>query len=314
MALYRNNLPLLTDDLFLTDAGLETTLIFKQGIDLPEFAAFDLLKNEEGRQTLKTYFRQFAELAKNNQLGFLLESVTWRANPVWGEKIGYDANALEAMNRKAIDLLVEIRDEYQDNTSRFVISGCIGPRGDGYVPSDLMSAEEAKSYHLPQIKTLSETEADLVSAYTINYVDEAIGIVEAARSVNMPVVISFTVETDGKLPTGQTLKDAIEHVDEVTNNTPAYYMINCAHPTHFAGAVSGKEPWLERVRAVRANASCKSHAELDECTELDEGNPVEFGGQFRELKSRMKNLNIMGGCCGTDFRHVEEIAKACAHI
>ncbi len=153
---------------------------------------------------------------------------------------------------------------------------------------------------------------DLVSAYTINYEEEAIGIVKAAKSAEVPVVIGFTVETDGKLPTGQSLGKAITAVDEATNNGPAYYMINCAHPTHFKDILEVDEPWVKRIRAIRANASTKSHAELDEAVDLDEGNPLDFGTRCGELKKISPNINIFGGCCGTDHRHVEEICKAVA--
>ena len=210
-----------------------------------------------------------------------------------------------------VHLLEEIRHEYERGGSKVVVSGCVGPRGDGYNPTNLMSADDAQQYHLKQIGTFSETDADMVTAITMNYVEEAIGIARAAESVGMPVVISFTVETDGKLPTGQTLKDAVESVDKATSNAPAYYMINCAHPTHFANILNDDEPWLERIRGIRANASTKSHDELNESEELDEGNPVELGRQHRQLLSKLKNLNVLGGCCGTDHRHVEEICKAC---
>jgi S-methylmethionine-dependent homocysteine/selenocysteine methylase len=192
-----------------------------------------------------------------------------------------------------------------------VISGCIGPRGDGYTPENLMSADEAQQYHTPQIETFRDTQADLVSAITINYVEEAIGITRAAMQAGMPVVISFTVETDGRLPTGQTLQSAIETVEGATQNAPAYYMINCAHPTHFADALAGGEAWTKRIRGLRANASKKSHAELEESTELDAGNPQELGASYRELRSLLPNLTVLGGCCGTDHRHVDQIAHAC---
>ena len=171
-----------------------------------------------------------------------------------------------------------------------------------------MSAEEAEEYHSTQIKTFSETEADMVTAITMNYVEEAIGIAQAAKAFGMPVAISFTVETDGKLPTGQTLKDAIESVDEATGNYPAYFMINCAHPTHFE-SVLNSESWTKRIRGIRANSSTKSHEELDESVELDEGNPSELGLQYQQLSGKLKNLNVLGGCCGTDHRHIEEICK-----
>jgi len=311
MAKYRNKLPQLSNGIFLTDGGIETTLIFHEGLELPDFAAFHLLRDKKGYEALRKYFRTYAALARNYEVGFILESPTWRANLDWGMNLDYSEKELADVNRKAIDLLKEIRNEFEDEKTKMVISGCIGPRGDGYNPTNVMSAEEARQYHTAQISIFSETDADMVTAITMNYVDEAIGITKAAKSIGMPVAISFTVETDGKLPTGQTLKDAIESVDEATSNTPAYYMINCAHPAHFESVLIADEPWLERIRGIRANASTKSHAELNDSEELDEGNPVELGRQHRELLSKLKNLNVLGGCCGTDHRHVEEICKVC---
>jgi S-methylmethionine-dependent homocysteine/selenocysteine methylase len=310
MAKYRNELPQLSNKIFLTDGGIETTLIFHENLELPDFAAFHLLKNVEGYEALRKYFRTYGSLAQKYRVGFILESPTWRANPDWGAKLGYSKSALADANCKAIELVNKIRSEFENETTKTVISGCVGPRGDGYNPTDVMSAEESQQYHTAQIKTFSETDADMVTAITMNYVEEAIGIARAAESIGMPVAISFTVETDGKLPTGQTLKAAIESVDEATSNAPAYYMINCAHPTHFENVLIAGEPWLERIRGIRANASAKSHAELNDSEELDEGNPIELGRQHRELSSKLKNLNVLGGCCGTDHRHVEEICKA----
>lgn len=314
MACYRHNLPQLSSDLFITDGGIETTLIFREGLDLPDFAAFDLLRHEAGYRALQKYFRTYASLARNYQVGLILESATWRANPDWGTRLGYSSAALAEMNRMAIALLHDIRNEFETEQCQMVISGCIGPRGDGYIPANAMSVDEAQHYHQAQINTFQDAEADLVTAITMNYVEEAIGIARAAESVGMPVVISFTVETDGKLPTGQTFKDAITQVDAVTNNAPAYYMINCAHPTHFANVLVASEPWLERIQGIRANASVKSHAELNESETLDDGNPEELGNQYCELKDTLKNLNVLGGCCGTDDRHIEAICKACLPV
>jgi S-methylmethionine-dependent homocysteine/selenocysteine methylase len=310
MAKYRNNLPQLKGDIFLTDGGLETTLIFHNGLELPEFAAFDLLKNENGRERLYKYYSTYAAIARDHKMGFILESVTWRASSGWGKKLGYSKEALADMNRKAIELLQDIRTEYENEKSKMVISGCIGSPGDGYTPADMMSEEEAERYHTVQIETFSETQADLVSAFTMINTAEVIGLTRAAKSAGMPVVISFTVETDGKLPSGQTLKEAIEKVDKATNNTPAYYMINCAHPTHFEGELAPGESWVQRIRGIKANASTKSHAELDGAEEIDDGNPVELGREYKELTDRLHHLNVLGGCCGTDHRHVEEICKA----
>jgi S-methylmethionine-dependent homocysteine/selenocysteine methylase len=312
MARYRDHLPQLAGGLFLTDGGIETTLMFHEGLELPYFAAVDLLTHDEGYTALQKYFRTYAALARRYGVGCILESATWRASPDWGTKLGYSATALAELNRKAIALLQEIRHQYEHDATKMVISGCIGPRGDGYNPEVLMTEDEAERYHAMQAAIFRDSEADMLTAITMNYVAEAIGLTRAAQAVGMPVVISFTVETDGRLPTGQTLREAIEVVDDTTGHGPAYYMINCAHPTHFVGALAAAGgAWFERVRGLRANASTKSHAELDEATELDAGNPVELGRQYRELKGISPQLNVLGGCCGTDHRHIEEICKAC---
>jgi S-methylmethionine-dependent homocysteine/selenocysteine methylase len=310
MTKYRSNLPILSKRLFMTDGGLETTLIFLEGHNLRHFAAFDLLNTPLGYEALVKYFRTYAQLAQKYQVGFILESVTWRASQDWGDKLGYSSSEMANFNRNAIALLEEIRDEYETEKTPMVISGCIGPRGDGYNPTALMNEAEAEQYHTAQIEIFSQSNADLVTAITMNYPEEAIGITRAAQKANIPVVISFTVETDGQLPTGQSLPDAIAQVDNTTNNAPLYYMINCAHPNHFAHVFNSDGIWLEKIKAIRANASIKSHAELDEAEELDDGNPVELGMQYQKLITILPNLNIFGGCCGTDHRHVEEMCKS----
>jgi S-methylmethionine-dependent homocysteine/selenocysteine methylase len=314
MAKYRNNLPQLSGRLFLADGGIETTLIFLEGLQLPDFAAFDLLKTSQGESALRTYFRPYAELATRFGTGLILESATWRASPDWGTRLGYEPAELAAANRHAIRLLAEIRAEYETPNTPIVISGCVGPRGDGYIPSSVMSAEEAEAYHGTQIETFGHTAADMVCAITMNYAAEALGIVRAAQRVNMPVAIAFTVETDGRLPSSQTLRSAIEEVDEATASYASYYAINCAHPTHFESVLADGGGWTERIRGVRANASRKSHAELNESTELDIGDPIELGDDYARLLKRLARLNVMGGCCGTDHRHIERIAQACVPL
>lgn len=311
MLLHRNKLPQLPGGLFLTDGGIETTLIYHHGIDLPEFAAFVLLKDAKGFETLRDYYRPYVELAQRLGAGMILESATWRANPEWAAKLGYSNDELDTANRRAIDLLVAIRNENSQATAPMVISGCVGPRGDGYRPTQQMSARDAQSYHQRQIDVFAESAADLVSALTINYVEEAIGITEAARHADMPVVISFTVETDGNLATGQSLQSAVEQVDSLTSAYPSYFMINCAHPSHFKQVLQNEAPWVQRIRGLRANSSTKSHAELNESTELDIGDPHDLGQLHARLKQHLPLLTVFGGCCGTDVRHVEQIALAC---
>ncbi len=311
MAKYRNSLPQLGGGLFLTDGGIETTLIFHEGLALPDFAAFHLLRTPEGETALCNYFRTYAEIAKRFGIGLILESATWRASADWGKRLGYTSEALRDANRRAIRLLGEVQSEYETKQTPVVISGCLGPRGDGYVPDHAMSEREAQAYHREQVETFAGTSADMVCAITMNYVEEAVGIVRAAQQAGMPVAISFTVETDGDLPTGQTLRAAIEQVDEATSGYPCYFMINCAHPTHFEHVLTEGGLWLKRIRGLRANASRKSHAELTDSPALDAGNPAELGREYAELKKRLRGLNVLGGCCGTDPRHIEEIASAC---
>lgn len=311
MAKYRSALPQLAGTFFLTDGGIETTLIFHDNLVLPDFAAFHLFKTPHGAAALHKYFRTYAEIAKRFGTGLILESATWRANADWGKKLGYTQEELADANRRAIQLLEELRSEYETERTPIVISGCIGPRGDGYVPDRAMSAQEAEVYHREQIETLAGSAVDMVCAITMNYVEEAVGIVRAAQRASTPVAISFTVETDGKLPTGQQLKAALEQVDDATSGYPSYYMINCAHPTHFDNVLIKGERWTQRIQGLRANASLMSHAQLNEAPELDAGNATELGQEYADLKKRLPQLNVMGGCCGTDHRHIEQIASAC---
>ena len=310
MKTYRNHLPQLSNELFITDGCVETTLMFHHGYDLPEFAAFDFLNRPGGYQTIHDYYLPYVDLARKNGINFILESVTWRANRDWGAKLGYTAKDLREINRTSIALLEDLRRDHEDSHTTMVISGCIGPRGDGYHVTQKMTAGEAETYHLDQIVTFSKTGADLVTAFTLNHTEEAIGIVRAAQKSEIPVAIGFTTETDGSLPSGEGLAEAIATVDRVTNNGPAYYMINCGHPTHFAHALSKAGPWVNRIQAVRPNPSTKSHAELDEAEELDAGDPLDLGTRCARLMEKLPNLNIFGGCCGSDHRHVEHITKA----
>jgi S-methylmethionine-dependent homocysteine/selenocysteine methylase len=307
---YRNRLPQLEGGLFLTDGGIETVLIFHEGLDLPAFAAFDLLKDDEGTKALRRYYEPYAELARDHGLGFVLESPTWRASPRWAGALGYAEHELDRLNRKAIALMEEIREEYEAGAAPVVISGCIGPQDDGYRPSEALSADAAQDYHATQVASFAGTAADMVTAITMTYADEAVGVSRAASEAGLPVAISFTLETDGRLPSGQALGDAVQQVDDETAAAPAYYMINCAHPTHFEDALAGGESWAGRIRGLRANASTKSHAELDEAAELDAGDPADLGARYVGLRARLPRLNVLGGCCGTDHRHVAAICDA----
>jgi S-methylmethionine-dependent homocysteine/selenocysteine methylase len=310
MPKYRTALPQLTMSTFMTDGGLETDLIFNHGLELPEFAAFDLLKNEEGKQTLRQYFQDYLNISKKQCGGFVLEAPTYRANPDWALKIGYSLESLDEALRISVQELEQLRREYETEDFKIAISVCIGPRGDGYSPDNKMSIESAEVYHSYQIKRVADTNADLVSALTMNYNEEAIGIVKAARKHGIPVVISYTVETDGKLPSGQSLEEAITTLDNLTDNYVSYYMINCAHPDHFSAVLDPNSTWAKRIKGLRANASTKSHAELDESETLDAGDKDQLAKKYQELRSLLPNLNVIGGCCGTDHSHLNKICEA----
>ena len=304
------NLPQLGGKPFLTDGGLETTLLFLDGIDLACFAAIDMLRKEGGRAHLEHYFETYLGIAREAKAGFVLESVTWRSSRDWAEPLGMSLDEIAGYNREAIEMLHDLRAKHQTADLPIVVSGCIGPRGDGYNPAELMTANEAQDYHSWQARIFAEAGANMASGITITNVPEAVGIVCAAHEAGLPSAISFTVETDGRLPTGDTLAEAIAAVDAATGGGPAYYMLNCAHPTHFGPALDEGAAWTRRIRGLRANASKLSHAELDGMEELDTGNPQELGQEHRDLLRRLPHLAVLGGCCGTDHRHVAAIAQA----
>jgi S-methylmethionine-dependent homocysteine/selenocysteine methylase len=282
---------------------METTLIFENGLELPDFASFVLLDDADGLEALREYYASYVALAREHGVGIILDTPTWRANADWGARLGYSAEGLADINRRGVALLEELREEGGDPT--LVISGCVGPRGDGYRVDDAMDPDEAERYHSAQIRTFANTTADLVTAYTLSYAGEAIGVVRAAQAAGIPSVVSFTVETDGRLPDGRPLGEAVLAVDEATDAGAAYFMINCAHPTHFEDVLEGQ--WLKRVRGIRANASSKSHAELDESTDLDSGDPAALAAHYAALRPLLPELTVVGGCCGTDMRHIREI-------
>jgi len=311
MPIREHDLPQLGNRLFLTDGGIETTLIFHQRLELPYFAAFHLMRDEAGRDELVKYYQNHIAVAKNAGMGFILESPTWRASRDWGRKLGYSDDDVARVNRRSILLMQDLRVQHESATTPMLVSGCVGPRGDGYNPTELMSEQEAERYHAHQIEAFAAAGADMTTAITMTNVPEAVGIARAARAAGLPVAISFTLETDGRLPTGEALGDAIVRVDDATQSAPAYYMINCAHPTHFEATLAVDASWTKRIRGVRANASRMSHDELNEATELDAGDPVELGEQYRALLRSNPQITVLGGCCGTDHRHIERISQAC---
>ncbi|HST68872.1 MAG TPA: homocysteine S-methyltransferase family protein [Solirubrobacterales bacterium] len=295
--------------LYLGDGGLETTMIFERGLELPCFASFTLLDRPEGVEALRDYYRGYLGIAKRNGVGFTLDTPTWRASSDWGEQLGYSPSALADVNRRAVGLAEEIREAEETAATPICVCGTLGPRGDAYAPEELMSAGEAERYHAPQIEVFAAAGVDMVAVYTLAYAEEGVGIARAAAAAGVPAVISFTLETDGRLPSGEPLEEAIAQVDAESDGSPAYFMINCAHPSHFASVLEAPGEWKRRIGGIRANASRRSHQELDEATELDSGSPPELAGEYLSLKEALPEVRVLGGCCGTDTRHVAGICE-----
>lgn len=293
---------------WLADGGLETDLIYTQGIALPDFAAFALLGDPQGEAVLSAYFDRFLALAAESGTGFLLDTPTWRAGQVWGERLGLTHAQVASVNAAAVSFA-------RAQAARWpqvpvLVNGVVGPSGDGYRVDQEMSAWHARMAHAVQVEALARAGADLITALTMTHVTEAIGIAGAAAAAGLPCIVSFTVETDGRLPSGQSLEEAIYDVEEL-ETPPLWYMVNCAHPDHFAHLLDPAQDWVARIGGLRANASRLSHAELDAATGLDAGNPAEFGAAYGDLAARLPGLRVIGGCCGTDHRHVGAASRAC---
>ena len=299
------------EEIYLTDGGLETSMIFHEGLDLPHLCAFDLLRSARGRQALHDYFARYAKIANERGLGFILDSATWRASPDWGLKLGYGEADLAAAIRASVRLIEEVRTLYQASKP-MILNGAMGPRGDGYQVTERTTPEAARDYHAFLAGHLAEAGVEMLSAITMTNAAEAAGIALAARDLGLPVAVSFTVETDGRLPSGETLKEAITFVDRRTDGYPAFFMINCAHPSHFWNTIECQEDWVRRIRGLRANASALSHAELDDAKTLDDGDALALGASYRAVRALQPQITVLGGCCGTDHRHLDAIGRCCA--
>ncbi|CAN7394190.1 homocysteine S-methyltransferase family protein [Knoellia sp. LjRoot47] len=296
---------------WVTDGGLETDLIFNHGVDLPHFAAYPLLDTPEGRALLTDYYTGYAEVARRAGASLLLETPTWRANPDWVAKLGGDSDEVHRVNLESVVFLAALGESLlasgalpagRHDYGSFRVSGAIGPRGDGYVPGEAASADEFAAYHLPQVVAFADSGAGRVAAYTLTTVSEAVGVVHAARTQTLDVAVSFTVETDGRLPDGTPLGEAVAELWE--QGVPDELLVNCAHPSHVAGALDGDDSWTARVTGLRVNASRQSHAELDAAEVLDEGDIPDLVREHDALAARLPHLDVVGGCCGTDVRHV----------
>ncbi len=308
VSVYRNRLPQLEGSLFLSDGGLETALVHHEGLTLPCFAAFTLLESEAGLKLLWNYFVRHVEIARDHGMGFILDTPTWRASSNWSAKLSVSERRLDRIHQMAVELAKHIRHVHEAAGTPIVINGVIGPRDGGWSPDRVMQAGKACHYHGTQMQSFARTAVDMVSAMTMTHVGEAVGLGMAARDCGLPIAISFTTRDDGRLPTGQKLGEAIVETDHALDGYPVYYLVNCAHPGHFAGELWSGGSWVQRVRGVRAHAVRCGHVGFETATELDDGDPDELAEEYMALRKHLPWMNVLGGCCGTDERHLEAIA------
>lgn len=293
---------------FLSDGGLETWLIYTRNCQLTLFAAFPLLATPKGANHLQEYYNEYLEVAQELRMGLVLSTPTWRASTRWGEEMGFSQVEVDQFNVDAVKMLKCVKDISKDGPT-VVVDGQIGPMEDGYKPEVKHSVQACKEYHIRQVAVLKDAGVDLVTAATLTNWEEATGITLAAKECKTPLAVGFTVELDGRLPSGDSLEDAVEKVDKMTGAYPSYYMVNCGHPDHIRKAMEKGGKWRERVMAFRVNASRKSHEELDRMETLDEGDVEELGRLTAELGKLMPRMVLMGGCCGTRAEHVRSIGR-----
>ncbi len=298
-----------SDRVSLADAGMETYLIYREGIDLPQFASFTALATPEGRAALRRYYEPIIDVAVRDRRTLLLDSATWRASSDWGSLLGYSDSGLDEANAAAVAFVADLRAAAGPDAD-IVLGGCIGPRGDGYAATSGMTPAQAADYHAPQVRSLARGGAQFIAGMTLGDANEAAGMMEAARENEIPAVASFTIEMDGRLASGESVASIIAETDRLTDSYATFYLLNCAHPLHLERALASSDPELQRIRGIRSNASMRSHAELDAATDLDDGDPLDLARRCADLVTNYPRLSVLGGCCGTDARHISAMSAA----
>lgn len=301
--------PRLENKFYLTAGGTETEILYKWGYELPEFAMFTLLDDEEANECVRNMYRRYFEVAAKNNTGLVIEGHDYRASPDWAGKLGISLENLAEIQHRIINFLTDLKTEFDGKVSDVVITGGIGPRGDAYGTGGNISEAEAEDYHSVQLSTLKDTDADMAVALTFNNIPEAVGIVRAATKIGIPIGISLTLNTESRLSSGPSLREAIEAIDENTDEGAAWYGTNCSHPLEFEPAISEEGAWRQRLRLIRPNAAKMEKISLCKLGHLEDGDPIELGAQMGDVASRFPSVDIIGGCCGTDERHLNEIAK-----
>ncbi|WP_135501055.1 homocysteine S-methyltransferase family protein [Roseovarius aestuariivivens] len=310
---HARDLPQSQGRLMTCGGGFETWLQYVDGFELRHFCAFELIDDPRGRACLADYHRKLVEAAVANGVGVINEGLHYRASRDWGTLIGYSREALEEINIRGIEFYKDFAREYKSEATPMLVGGVIGPRGDAYNVGRTPDEAEAEDYHAEQILTFKKAGADLVTAATFSSVAEATGLTRAAKAAGMPVVISFFVAKGGKLKGGETLEEAIAQVDAATDSAPAYYMINCTHPTEFMPGLDDGG-WVRRLGGFMPNAVAMDTLDLCKLGHLEDGDPAELGGQMADLARRYPHINVWGGCCGTDGRHIGEITRQVAAV
>jgi S-methylmethionine-dependent homocysteine/selenocysteine methylase len=303
----KSKLPQLNGQNMACGWGFETWLQFKDGFELRHFCAFELLNDTRGLACLTDYHRKLVEGAVEHGFGVINDGLHYRASSDWGNMIGFSREALAEINIRGIEFYKDFAREYQSDTTPMLVGGSIGPRGDAYDIGRVESAAEAEDYHSEQIITLRDAGADLVTAATFSNVEEAIGFARAAKAAHIPSVISM-VAKGGNLNDGTPLADAVTRIDAATGNAPLYYMVNCTHPTEFEPGLTEGE-WTKRLGGFLPNAVAMELLSLCSLGHLEDGDPEELGGQMAALSKRFPHVYVWGGCCGTDGRHIGQIAR-----
>jgi homocysteine S-methyltransferase len=295
---------------YLTEGGQETEIMYKYGYELPSFALFPLLDNPGAVTELRGMYGRYLDTAARHGFGVVIGALDYRASPDWGSLLGYSSEQLAEMQMRSISFLREVAQPYQARVPALLYAGIVGPRGDAYETNQTITADEAEEYHGAQLATLARAGVDLVEAMTFTSVPEMVGLSRAASLAGLPLSISFTLDNSTRqLPSGPTLKDAIETIDAQTgDDRPAFYGINCSHPLEFMPAIE-PGPWFERVRCLRPNAAMMDKISLCTLGHLESGDPVELGELMGGLARQYPHIDMWGGCCGTWETHLDEIAR-----
>lgn len=294
--------------IYLTEGGQETEVMYRHGFELPEFAMFPLLDNPAALNVMREMYQRYLDVAARHGCVALMGGLDYRASPDWGRKIGLSDQQLADYQQRAIAFLRDVAAPYVGQLPGVMFVGCIGPRGDAYSLNQTMTEEEAEEYHSFQLAGLKAAGVDLAMAMTFNNVPEAVGIARAAARADLPLEISFTLDSNHRLKSGPSLKSAIETVDFLAGeDRPDFYGINCSHPLEFSPAL---EPgtWTRRIRSLRPNAAMMDKQSLCALGHLEEGDPVSLGSLMGMLARGHPHVDMWGGCCGTWDKHLEHIA------